>query len=182
MQLEQALEHVFAEEGGWSDHPDDPGGKTNIGITLRTLKRAVNRGILRGPEPDESWEDRLRRLTRDEGAKVYRVLYWEEAWCHKLPAGLDLMAFDAAVNQGTGRAIRFYQKAAGTKADGLWGPNTRSAIARADPQQLILDTAVNRALHYSGLTKLAMFGKGWFRRLFRTYRAAIHDFNQGGRT
>jgi lysozyme family protein len=174
VKLEQALEHVFAEEGGWSDHPADPGGKTNMGVTLRTLRRAVEKGVVAGPVQGESWAERLRRLSRRDAEKVYRVLYWQPARCEHLPEGLDLMAFDAAVNQGVRRAIKFYQKGAGTKADGIWGPKTEAAVQRADPDRLLRDTAVHRALHYSSLSKLAVFGKGWFRRLFRTYAAAIH--------
>lgn len=172
MQLEQALEHVFAEEGGWSDHPDDPGGKTNMGITLRTLKRAVRQDIIADLGTEETWKDRLKTLTRAEATEIYRVLYWEAAACDQLPDGLDLLAFDAAVNQGVSRSIKFYQKAAGTKADGIWGPNTRRAIEVTATNRLILDMSVYRALHYSSLGKLAVFGKGWFRRLFRTFELA----------
>lgn len=177
MKLEKALVHVLEMEGGWSDHPDDPGGATNLGITHGTLKRALDRKLLT-KGPTESTRERLKRLTPREAKIVYRHLYWQPSHAPMLGEGLDLLVFDAAVNQGVTRSTRFLQKALGVKVDGVWGPQTQQAALRAcstheRQQQVMLDYAVHRGLHYSSLSKMSVFGKGWFRRLFKVYRAAI---------
>jgi lysozyme family protein len=172
MRLEQALEHVFHHEGGWADHPSDPGGKTNLGITIGTLRRALRDGIL-SKQTNETDAHRLRRLSRPDAERIYRAYYWDEVQASYLPDGVDLLVFDAAVNQGPARAMKFLQRAAGTAADGIYGPNTKAAVDRTPVRRLIRDVSVHRALHYSSLSKLTVFGKGWFRRLFEIHAAAI---------
>ncbi len=177
MKLEKALAHVFEMEGGWSDHPDDPGGATNLGITHGTLRRAMRKGHITKKQ-GESVRQRLKRLTQREAKTIYRHMYWQPSHAPMLGDGLDLLVFDAAVNQGVTRSIRFLQKTLGVKVDGIWGPQTQQAALRAcssheRQQRVILDYAVYRGLHYSSLSKMSVFGKGWFRRLFKVYRAAL---------
>ena len=80
---------------------------------------------------------------------------------------------DYAVNQGPGRAKRFLQRALKVTADGRIGPLTLAAAARADPEDTLSEFMTRRALHYSGLANLAVFGLGWFRRLFDIHRRAL---------
>jgi lysozyme family protein len=140
----RSLPVVLRWEGGFVDHPRDPGGATNLGVTLKTAQ--AHRLDLDG-DGDTDVAD-LRRLTAKEAAPVYRAAYWLAAGCDRLPAGLDLMVFDAAVNQGPSRARRF-------AAEATEGPVWRriEAVRRL------------REGHYRSLSTFPVFGRGWLRRL-----------------
>jgi lysozyme family protein len=159
-----ALAHVLLFEGGYSDHPLDPGGATNLGITLAELQIYRGRAVSK---------DDVRALTRTEAAAIYEKNYWEQTCCGSLPSGLDLAAFDCAVNQGVRRAARFLQQAAGVTADGKIGPATLAAVNKASPEALLAEFMARRMLSYGLLRKLfKTFGLGWSRRLMATHTAA----------
>lgn len=160
-----ALDLVFAHEGGWSNHPADPGGATNMGITLATFqdwRRMRGQGT--------ATEAQLRAMSKSEAEDIYRTLYWEAARCDSLDSrAMRLMHFDAAVNQGVYRAITFLQMALGNvEVDGQFGPNTSAAEDKADQAALFTEYAARRMHHYGGLGTFGTFGLGWSRRLMRT--------------
>lgn len=160
-----ALAHVLVYEGGYSDHPLDPGGATNLGITLAVLRASRGRAVSKAD---------VRALTRKEAAAIYRERYWDAAACGALPSGLDIAVFDCAVNQGVGRARRFLQQAANVKVDGRIGPITLAAIAAAQPEKLLTEFMARRMQSYGLLQKLfPTFGLGWSRRLIATHAAAL---------
>lgn len=163
MAFDDALEAIFRWEGGFSDHPEDPGGATNFGITIEALRR------WRAPEPVT--EEDVRTLTRAEAADIYRANYWDECRCGELPPGIALALFDSAVNQGPVRARRLLQAAARVEADGIFGPVTMEAATTADQAALLDDFMARRAVHYASLTKT--FHLGWFRRLMDIHRRAM---------
>ena len=163
--FDYALTFEFEFEGGYSDHPADPGGATNLGITITELAR--ERGHLVTKQD-------VRDLTKAEAANIYHDRYWEAARCDELPAGLDLAVFDCAVNQGLGRARRFLQAAAGVKVDGKIGPVTMVAVHEASPGPLLIDFMAHRMQGYGSLTRLfGVFGLGWSRRLIACHTAAL---------
>jgi len=153
------LQIVLASEGGFVDDPADPGGATNLGITLRTL--ASWRG------PDVTITD-VQALTPEDVAPIYRADYFNAAHCDALPDGVDLMTFDCAVNQGVGKAIRTLQSAAATTPDGSFGPNTARAVAALSPVLIIEHMATLREAFYRSLPTFGRFGNGWLARLSRT--------------
>lgn len=162
--FDAALAHVLLFEGGYSDHPLDPGGATNLGITLAELQ------IYRGRPVSK---DDVRALTQTEAAAIYRKNYWEAACCGSLPSGIDFAVFDCAVNQGIGRAARFVQQAAEVTTDGKIGPATLAAVSRAPAEALLGEFMARRMLSYGLLQKLfKTFGLGWSRRLMATHAAA----------
>lgn len=161
-------------EGGLSDHPRDPGGLTKWGITLRTL---IRKGLDFNNDGVVNRKDLL-EMTEEQAEKIYLWEYWYRAKCDHLPDRVAIIHFDAAVNQGVGRAARFLQKAAGARQDGIIGPKTLEAVRKADERKLILEYAVSRALHYSSLAIFATFGRGWLRRLFSIYSTALEFRNQ----
>jgi len=128
--FETALAHVLKYEGGYSDHPSDPGGATNRGITKAVLEAYRGHSVSKAD---------VRALSRGEAAAIYRSRYWDAAKCDRLPDGLDLAVFDCAVNQGIGRASRFLQQAAQVTADGKIGPKTLAAVAASPPEALLVE-------------------------------------------
>lgn len=159
MSFDHALQFVMGWEGGYINHPRDPGGATNLGITHRTLDDYRRRF------PDWSLPGDVRALTKPHAARIYRHGYWDEVRGDDLPAPIALLAFDCAVNQGPARARRVLQEAAGVRVDGVIGPVTLAAVRGATPATLIREYAARRALAYVQTGNMATFGLGWMRRL-----------------
>lgn len=162
MRFEQALALVLRWEGGFSDHPDDPGGATNLGITWRTLSEWRGR-----PASVEE----VRALTLEDVRPIYRSRYWDACRCDELPDGVDFMVFDGAVNQGPNRAKRLLQRSLGVAEDGILGPVTMAAAQRAKADGLIDEMTARRAVHYASLQ--SRFHLGWFRRLVDVHRKSL---------
>lgn len=159
-------QRVLEEEGGEVDHPKDPGGHTNLGITQATLNHARN--VIHGLPA------RVGELTRSDALTIYEALYWRPVRGDDLPLGLALIVFDAAVNQGVGDATRFLQLAVRTAADGIFGPATLAAVSRAKPGATINEVAARRMFDYMQLDHLqSAFGLGWSRRLMRIHDMAL---------
>lgn len=158
------LAEVLAQEGGYVDHPKDPGGATNMGITQATLS---------------DWRDRpvskfeIRTLTRAEAVAIYRARYWDAVRGDDLPAGLDLVAFDPAVNSGVRRGVQWLQRALGVAADGRVGPVTLSYAHSADAVRAIRQACAYRTGFLQGLKTWGTFGTGWSRRVARVEAVAI---------
>lgn len=144
--LNACLETVFKWEGGYVNHPKDPGGPTNRGITQATLSH--ERG-------QRASIDDVRNLTRAEAAEIYRKKYWNLIQGEALPAGVDLLALDIAVNSGPGRALSWLNETAGLS------PPAR--LARLDRK---------RRRFWQGLKTFCFFGQGWMNRENDVYRAA----------
>jgi lysozyme family protein len=152
------LAFVLAAEGGYVDDPQDPGGATNLGITLDELSQWRHTAVTKAD---------VQELTRDEAAAIYRTSYWNATRCSDLPSGVELMVFDAAVNNGTGRAAKFLQAAVGATPDGSIGPITLAAVAAADAMALITALASERSAFYHTLSTFDHFGAGWISRVQR---------------
>jgi len=149
------LDLVFRMEGGYSNHPDDPGRATNLGITQATL--TAWRGEVCGPEE-------VKCLLEEEARDIYLSRYWGVMRGDQLPSGLDLYACDFAVNSGPARAAKILQEISGAKADSFIGPNTMAAIRAKAPLQLLLDYHAARMDYLIGLSTWDTFGKGWTNR------------------
>lgn len=154
--FDRALALVLKHEGGYVDHPADPGGATNLGVTQATLTAHRARPVTKAE---------VRALTRAEAAAIYRRRYWDVVRGDELPPGLDLAVFDLAVNSGPGRAAKILQRALGVPQDGAIGPVTLSVLARADPAVLIAAVTRERLRFLQGLPTWPTFGRGWRRRV-----------------
>ncbi|MBK1690992.1 hypothetical protein CKO33_02250 [Ectothiorhodospira mobilis] len=143
---------ILDAEGGYVNDPRDPGGETNFGISKRAH-----------PGVD------IANLTRDGAAAIYRRDYWDAVSCGELPAPVDHVVFDAAVNQGTTAAVKTLQSALGVTPDGIVGPNTLGAVAEHDPHPLAERVLGYRAVRYARTDNPA-FLRGWFNRLFELHR------------
>jgi lysozyme family protein len=151
-----ALTEVLKHEGGYVNHPRDPGGATNRGVTQATYDRyRRSRALI----PRD-----VRHITWVELKNIYKNEYWHRVRGDDLPDGLDLAVFDFAVNSGPARAAQFLQRLAGAEADGLIGPATLRAVAdhRGGLIDLLCDT---RLSFLKSLKHWDTFGKGWSRRI-----------------
>ncbi|MDO5621197.1 MAG: glycoside hydrolase family 108 protein [Paracoccus sp. (in: a-proteobacteria)] len=154
--FDAALAEVLAHEGGYVDHPKDPGGATNMGITRATLAAWRGRAVSKAE---------VKALTRAEASQIYKARYWDVVKGDNLPRGVDLVTFDPAVNSGTARGARWLQQALGVTADGKIGPATLAAANRADRVTTIKQACANRMGFLRGLGTWATFGRGWSRRV-----------------
>ncbi|WP_353472311.1 glycoside hydrolase family 108 protein [Salipiger sp. H15] len=148
---------LLIHEGGLVNHPKDPGGATNQGITQRTYD--AWRKVMGLPARD------VRLLEARERDAIYREQYWDKVWGDRLPAGVDYALYDFAVNSGPARAVRFVQELVGTEADGVMGMRTLAAILERDPAQLVVALCSRRLRWMRTLRAFATFGTGWTRRV-----------------
>jgi lysozyme family protein len=123
--------------------------------------------------------DDVRGLTRETAGAIYRAQYWHVTGCDQLPAGVDLITFDCAVNQGTGIAGRFLQQASGVSVDGIVGPRTISAATSKPAADVVNSISAYRAERYRGDHNFDHFGKGWLRRLAEVTALALADASPG---
>jgi lysozyme family protein len=168
----RCLEFVLKQEGGYADHPKDPGGATNLGITRKTLAR--------WRQVSPWWnlpKAAVKALSADEAGKIYQASYWRRVRGAELPAGLDLALFDFAVNSGPMRAIKALQTRLEVKADGDLGPLTLNAIkariAIEGVGAMIIALCDGRMSFLQRLATFAVFGRGWSRRVAEIRGAAL---------
>lgn len=148
---------TLRHEGGYVDHPRDPGGATNMGVTIGTLSMWLGR-------PAKKAE--VKALSVADVTPIYRDRYWNPCHAEDCPPGLDLCGFDGSVNSGVSRGIRWVQKAVGAAADGRWGPETARKVSAAwgDPRAVQRACAARMAF-LQGLGTWSTFGRGWSRRV-----------------
>ena len=152
----RSFELMLKSEGGYVNHPSDPGGRTNLGVTQSVWEQWVGR---------ESNEKEMRSLTPAMVEPLYKRKYWDACKCDDLPEGLDYLVFDFAVNAGPGRSIKTLQTAVGTTPDGIIGPKTLAAVRAVDPHELIEKFSVAKTQFYESLPTFPTFGRGWLNRV-----------------
>lgn len=152
MTFDEAFLHLVQHEGGFADHPDDPGGKTRYGITEAVARRVGYRGD-------------MRELPLDLAKRVYKAEYWDAVRADEMPPAVRYVLFDAAVNSGVGQAARWLQRALKVADDGVIGPKTLAAAQAADPQALKARLLAQRLRFMVGLANWPSFSRGWSRRI-----------------
>ncbi|MDO9499020.1 glycoside hydrolase family 108 protein [Falsiroseomonas sp.] len=158
----QAMDFVLRFEGGFVDDPADPGGATNLGISLR-YARSKGRLLDLDRDGDVDAAD-IRLITKEIASDLYRRDFWDAVQGDDLPAAIAVVAFDAAINCGPARSIRRMQGAVGASQDGVLGPRTRLAISRATPGPVVAEMLAQRFVHHANLPTWRNFGVGWARR------------------
>ena len=158
--FQKCLEIILHHEGGYVNHPKDPGGETNLGVTKRVY---------------EEWGGTkdMKDLTVEDVAPIYKKNYWNRVKGDNLPTGLDLCIFDFAVNAGPGRAAKMIQKMIGVTVDGGIGPMTLQALGIYEEEvggvnEVIIEYQKQRQSYYESLKNFDTFGKGWTRRVDET--------------
>jgi lysozyme family protein len=160
--FKECLDLVLKSEGGWVNHPSDPGGETNLGVTKRVWIEYVG-------HPVES----LKKLTKEDVAPLYELKYWRPCYCEVLPRGLDFVVFSMGVNAGPGRSVKLLQSAIGCVPDGVIGPRTRELISSSNGADIIKKFSTVRREYYQSLKTFPIFGKGWLARVDREEQEAL---------
>ena len=160
---DKCLETILHHEGGYVNHPKDPGGETNLGVTKRVYEEF-------GGTKD------MKNLTVEDVAPIYKKGYWDKMKGDELPSGLDLCVFDFGVNAGPGRSAKYLQTMIGTVADGGIGPNTLAKLREYVEEHGLAKSIDNfqeaRQEYYEKLSTFDTFGKGWTRRVDETTQLA----------
>jgi lysozyme family protein len=152
MDFNDSFDRLIGVEGGYSFHPDDPGGETQFGITYRVARSFGYHGDMRS-------------LPRDTAKEIYRALYWDRCKCDELPDALRFDVFDAAVNSGAKQAVKWLQRIVGAIEDGMLGPVTLALVAKKNPVAVAAAMNGERLDLMTSLPTWGSFGKGWARRI-----------------
>ena len=160
---DKCLETILHHEGGYVNHPKDPGGETNLGVTKRVYEE-------HGGTKD------MKDLTVEDVAPIYKSGYWDKMKGDSLPNGLDLCVFDFGVNAGPGRAAKYLQTMIGSTPDGGIGPMTLKAVSEYVEEHGLVKAIENyqdaRQSYYEKLSTFDTFGRGWTRRVDETTQLA----------
>jgi len=152
MDFATAVKHVLLSEGGFTDHPLDPGRETMYGITKAVAKEAGYTGD-------------MRQLPVDLAKKIYKAQYWDKIRADELPPAIRYAVFDAAVNSGIRQSTIWLQRALKVTDDGVIGPKTLAAAHAAQPDALRMRILAQRLRFLTNLNTFSAFGRGWTRRV-----------------
>lgn len=153
--LAACLKVSLVHEGGWSDHPADPGGATMKGVTI---------GRYREYYPRATKAD-LRAISDADLQRIYRDDYWNKVRGEDLPFGVDLATNDFGINSGPSRSARYLQAVLGVKQTGVVGSETITVALKANGKTTIQALCAKRRGFVQALSTFAVFGKGWSRRI-----------------
>lgn len=156
--FERVKSTLFAHEGGYVDHPSDPGGATNWGITIGTLSNARGYRVTKQDVKD---------LTKEEATLIYKARYWDSVKGDQLPSGVDYAVYDYSVNSGPGRAGKELQRVVGASVDGVIGTETLDRVRTCGKtsREIIIEICDRRLAFMKRLKHWRTFGKGWSRRV-----------------
>lgn len=161
--FQSALKFVLQWEGGYVNHPADPGGETNFGVTHATYTQ-YRKSRQKAPQS-------VRLISKAEVEDIYRANYWVRAGCEALPSKLALVHFDWAVNHGVVGATKTLQRIVGSAPDGIFGPATAMAVnnaLKAKGETFLVQAYCDereRCYRRWGVGKQQVFLKGWLNRL-----------------
>lgn len=159
---EECITRTLKHEGGFVDHPSDPGRATRYGVT-----QAVAR--------ENGYTGDMRKLPIEKAIQIYTDKYWHRYGCDKLPGIVAFQFFDACVNNGGRQATLWLQRAAGVADDGIIGPVTLGAVDDANPVAIATNLYARRLDFFTRLSTWDSFGKGWTRRMSDNARYLAKD-------
>lgn len=156
------FERLMLHEGGYVNHPNDPGGETMWGVTKRVAQA-------------HGYHGSMRKLPKALAKQITKKSYYKAVKGDQLDRLIAWQLTDAAYNHGNRQAVKFLQRAVGVTADGLIGPRTLAATAEMDKNDVVLLFNAERIEFYTGLRGWISFGKGWARRVAGNLRYAAAD-------
>jgi len=160
----EAISRVLKSEGGYVNHPSDPGGPTNFGITIADYRRYIKADAMAGD---------VRAMKVEEAKAIYREKYWGAMRCDELPAGVDYCVFDYAVNSGTGRVPKVLQRVLGIAVSGHMDDATVVAARKRAARTLVQSICDERLRFLQGLKTWPVFGKVWSKRVSQVRLGAL---------
>ena len=166
--FEQCMGWLLEHEGGYVNHPSDPGGETNLGVTRAVYEQDAGRQVMDGE---------MEGLTHDDVYPIYKENYWDRVRGDDLPSGVDWAVFDWGVNSGTSRAAKALQRVVGVEQDGGIGPMTLQAVSSVESAGIIDQLHYMREGFYRSLSTFDTFGRGWLRRNDETKDQALNLLN-----
>lgn len=144
-------------EGGYVNHPKDPGGATNRGVIQRVYDAyRTRKGLSR---------QSVKYIADSEVKEIYKNQYWDRVRGDELPHGVDLAVWDFGVNSGPSRSVKYLQRILGVRQDGVMGEVTLAAVEQRDPARLAAQLCDDRLAFVQRLSTWSTFGKGWGRRI-----------------
>jgi lysozyme family protein len=153
-------------EGGYSNHPSDPGGPTNHGITIYDANRYLNPALSDNPPWRQSDLDFMRALTYEQSSAIYKPKYWDALQCDRLESGVDYAVFDYGVNSGVGRSGRVLRRVLRLPDDTSNIDEQVIMAANARPAADLVKAICDERMRFlQGLRTWPVFGKGWGRRV-----------------
>jgi lysozyme family protein len=152
MKFDDAFHKLLGHEGGFVDHPADPGGATRWGVTERVARAGGYTG-------------RMQDYPAEHAKGIYRREYWDAVRADELPPLLRYPVFDAAVNSGTVQAVKWLQRAVGATDDGKVGPQTITMARAAQPDFAARRMLAQRLKFMTDLKTWPHFSRGWARRI-----------------
>lgn len=159
-----AVEIILKHEGGYVNHPDDPGGETNFGISKRAY-----------PDVD------IAKLSKNDAKAIYKADYWDRIRGDDLPLAVGICVVDYAVNSGVSRASKALQHVCTAGKDGIIGPHSLHAIhvtCNDNGADFVVEGVTEiRRNFIRDLSTYSVFGKGWERRITETYDFAMEQIN-----
>jgi lysozyme family protein len=168
MSFEKCLLVVLKHEGGYVNHPRDPGGMTNLGVTKRTWERWKGYKVT---------EADMRALKVPDVMPLYREEYWDALKCSSMAPAIALVLFDFGVNAGVNRAAKLLQGMIGATVDGHVGDKTLQALQQFATNSGVANVVKQyshvRRSYYRSLPTFKTFGRGWLRRVDETEREAL---------
>jgi lysozyme family protein len=170
-EFDDAIPTMLRHEGGFENDPNDPGGITNFGVSLRWLKA---QGLLEELEDEDHTQDVLvvmKTMTRAQATAFYKSYWWNFYRYGTIKAQpVATKVFDTAVNLGASRAHRFLQAATGLPQDGVLGLKTLAEVNSSPSAQLVVKLQSYQATYYRALViknpKLDKFLGGWLNRAY----------------
>lgn len=157
----RALQKVLVHEGGYVNHPKDPGGATNQGVTQRVYD--AYRVSIKQPKRS------VREMTTPERDNIYRNRYWNLVRGEDLPPGVGYAVFDGAVNSGVSQSLKWLQRAlgfTGNQVDGIIGSDTLTAVVNHPDHDILISKMIAiREKFLRALKTFSTFGRGWLARI-----------------
>jgi lysozyme family protein len=157
-----AFDRLMGHEGGYVNHPRDPGGETMWGITKRAAVAA-------------GYNDDMVKLPRETAKRIAKSAYWDRIQADKYDGAIAFQVMDAAFNHGIENAVRFLQRAVGVADDGDIGPRTVAFVNAMSVPDVLMRFNAERLDFYTKLSTWDAFGKGWARRVVGNLRFAAED-------
>ena len=163
--FDASLKFTLQFEGGFVNNPKDPGGATNLGVTIHTLSQVLGH---------QATVADVKALTKETVAPIYRQRYWNAVRGDDLPIGIDLAVFDYGVHSGPSRGAKGLQRVLGLEDDGKIGDITLKRVREVkDAKAVIEQLCAERLRFLQGLAVFKSFGKGLTSRVEKAQAAAL---------